>query len=69
MPRKPEPIDGENAEAAEARLKNLRGRFSKVSGNFSTRRGEGKMPLSPFEVAILAGVGLFVVAVAVQVLG
>lgn len=67
MPRKPEPIDGENAEAAEARLKNLRGRFSKVSSDFSTRRGAGKLPVSLFEMAIMAGVGVFIVAVAMQV--
>lgn len=71
MPNKPTPRNGENAEAAEARLKALRGRFSRVSRRMggstvarqSTATAGNRFQLSSFEWLIAAGVIVFLLAV------
>lgn len=56
MPRPPEPVDGENAEEAEARLRRLNQGFRKVSSRLDgSSRRVGGWGMTPFEVVILVG--------------
>lgn len=74
MSSQPTPRNGDDAEAAEARLEKLHNRFAKVSrfSKTSGRAGTGatggsfdRLPLSVFEMLILGGAALFVVLAAV----
>tara|TARA_R100000365_G_scaffold2998_2_gene9321 strand:+ start:665 stop:910 length:246 start_codon:yes stop_codon:yes gene_type:complete len=77
MARKPQPINGENAEEAEARLRDLKRRFSRVSGRYGRRSGPvagaggsgGGFSLSGAEWAIVAGLVVFLVVVGAMALG
>ncbi len=67
MARKPQPINGKNAEEAEARLRDLKRRFGRVSGRYGQRGGPtsdssgslGGFSLTPAEWAIAAGLVVF----------
>lgn len=82
MARKPQPINGENAEEAEARLKSLRQRFGRVSGRYGrVRNNAGAVSANPsvggrrgftfsrFEWLIAGGVVVFLLVVGGQVFG
>jgi len=75
--RQPQPIDGENAEEAEARLRNLKRRFGRVSGRYGRHSDPasddsgpgGGLSLSGAEWAIAAGLVVFLAIVGAMAMG
>jgi hypothetical protein len=77
MARKPQPINGKNAEEAEARLRDLKRRFGRVSGRYGQRGGptsdssgsRGGFSLTPAEWAIAAGLVVFLATAGAMAFG